>query len=198
MLRQIPKLALAAFGLIALSGCQGVYTKIPLEGTRDPRVPGVWQTQGETDTFEVRMDGEEYVAQPQGGDEKPLRFRIVRLDGTGALYVQSGSKPCEAFPGEAECYALARLVFTGTDAAQLFDFDTAAMFSASLQENFGVGYEVRRKVGTSLPPGRPSTISTEFLLSGDPAQLRAFLAKFGARFTSTKSVKYRRVMPKAP
>lgn len=196
-MRRLSKLALAVYALIALSGCQGVYTKIPLEGTQDPRVPGVWQVEGETDTIEVRLGGEEYVAQPKGDDEKPLRFRIVKVG--EALYAQSGGKPCEAFPSEAECYALARLVFTGADAVALIDFDTAAMFRASLQEDFGVGYELRRRVSAAQPPPSPLRIMNEFLLSGDRAQLRAFLTKYGERFAaSTKRVRYRRVMPKAP
>lgn len=197
MLRQAPKFALALCALMALSACQGVYTKIPLEAATDPRVPGVWQVEGEADTVEIRLDGGEYVAQPKGDDEKPLRFQLVRVG--EALYAQSGSKPCEAFPGEAQCYALARLIFDGTDAAYLVDFDTAAMFRASLQEDFGVGYELRRRVSTSRPPPTPLTVANEFLLlSGDPAQLRAFLVKYGERFAaSTKRVKYRRVKPKA-
>ncbi len=196
MLRPYEKLAFAVLVLIALSGCQGVNTKIPLEAAPDPRVPGVWLEEGETDTIEIRPDGEEYVAQPKGDDEKPLRFRIVKVG--EALYAQTGGKPCEAFPNEAECYALARLVFTGADAAALIDFDTAAMFHASLQEDFGVGYELRRRVSAAQPPGA-LTIMNEFLLSGDRIQLRAFLTKYGERFTaSTKPVRYRRVMPKAP
>ena len=202
--RQTPKFALAfcvLLLLLALSGCQGVYTKIPLEAAAtDPRVPGVWKVEGETDTIEIRLDGEEYVAQPLEDAEKPLRFRLVRVG--EALYAQSGGKPCEAFPSEAECYALTRLIFDGMDTAYLVDFDTAAMFHASLREDFGVGYELRRKVSTAQPPPTPLiTVTNEFLLlSRDPAQLRAFVAKYGERFAgSTRRVKYRRVTtPKAP
>ena len=207
---------LLLFSVLAVSGCQGVYTRAPLEAVRDDRVVGEWRLEGETETIAIRADGDEYVAQPkeEGKDEKPIRFRLVRSG--GALYVQAVDKPCEEFNGEQECYHLSRLELN-VDSALLFDFDTAAMFRASMQENFGVSYDLRQKVSVTpppppppLPPGSvapaaappppkpvPSRVLTDFLLTGDAAQARGFLDDYGARFTQTKPQHYRRISPAA-
>ena len=184
MLRSSTKVGLLA-GLSLLGyGCQGVYTRTPLAASHDDRVAGEWRAQGETDTFTIRRDGDEYVADMK--DEKPTRFRLLRVGET--IYVQSGGKPCTDFPGVEECYSLARLEL-GPDTAQLFHFDTAAMFTASLTEAFGASYELRRSVGN----GAPSRALNDFLLTGPESEARAFLRKYGLRFTATSAAKYTRV-----
>ena len=76
MLRSTTKVGLFA-GLSLLGyGCQGVYTRTPLAASPDDRVAGEWRAQGETDTFTIRRDGDEYVADAK--DEKPTRFRLLR------------------------------------------------------------------------------------------------------------------------
>lgn len=168
-------------------GCQGVYTRVPLAASHDDRLVGEWLAQRETDTFTIRRDGDEYVADAK--DEKPTRFRLLRVGAT--FYVQSGGKPCTDFPGEAECYSLGRLEL-GQDTAKLFHFDTAAMFTASLTEAFGGSYELRRTVSG----GAPSKALNDFLLTGPESEVRAFLGKYGHRFTATDATQYARVKKK--
>lgn len=178
-------LALALLG----HACQGVYTRTALAPVADDRVLGEWQTEGEShDTFTIRRDGDAYVAEQK--EEKPTRFQLFRIGAT--LYAQSGGKPCLEFPREAECYSLARLV-VGPAAAQLHPFDTGAMFKASLREDFGIPYELRRTVGSGAPAVSPR-IQNDFLLAAEEPAVRAFLAKYGVRFTTTgKPVRYLRV-----
>ena len=216
----VPKLGLLPLLLLSILtfsvSCQGVYTRGALEAAKDDRVVGEWRVEGETaSVVGIRPDGEEYVAQPkeEGKDEKPIRFRLARSGGT--LFVQAVDKPCEAFSGEAECYHLSRLELTA-DTALLFDFDTAAMFEASVKENFGVTHEMRRKVSLAPPPPPPppppggaaaspppspkpvpSSILTDFLLTGEAAQIRAFLGEYGNKFTQTKPARYQRIFPAA-
>ena len=193
MCNQRAKWAIVVFAALLGHGCEGAYTRVALEAVHDDRVVGRWQTEKETDTFTVRRDGDEYLAESQEDKkEKPTRFRLIRVGTT--LYVQSGSKPCVSFPSEPECYGLGRLELAGDAAAQLFSFDTAAMFTASVRENFELPYELRRRVN------RSGNVETDFLLTGERPELRAFLAKYGIRFTSTaKPVHYRRIVtPKAP
>lgn len=165
-------------------GCQGVYTRTPLAAAHDDRVVGEWLPQGEKETFTILRDGDEYVADPK--DEKPTRFRLLRVGET--IYVQSGGKPCTDFPREAECYSLGRLEL-GRDTAKLFHFDTAAMFTASLSEAFGGSYELRRTVSGATP----SRALNDFLLTGPESEVRAFLGKYGLRFTATRAAQYTRV-----
>ncbi len=168
-------------------GCQGVYTRVPLAPSHDDRVAGEWRGKDATDTFTIRRDGDEYVVDAK--DEKPTRFRLLRVGET--IYVQSSGKPCADFPGEAECYSLGRLEL-GQDTAQLFHFDTAAMFAASLTEEFGGPYVLRRTVSG----GSPLRALNDFLLTGPEPEVRAFLAKYGVRFTASEPVAYTKVKKK--
>jgi len=179
--------ALIAAALLAQAACQGVYSRTALAPVRDDRVVGEWQTVGDDDPFTIHREGDDYVAQPR--DEKPTRFQLFRIG--EALYAQSGGKPCEEFPREAECYSLGRLELAA-DSAQLFPFDTAAMFTASLRENFAIPYELRRTVGRTGPSS--PRVENNFLLMADEPAVRAFLARYGVRFTATsRVVRYRRV-----
>lgn len=169
-------------------GCHGVYTRAPLAAAHDDRVVGEWLAQGETDTFTIRRDGDEYVGDVK--DEKPTRFRLLRVGET--FYVQSGGKPCTDFPREDECYSLGRLEL-GQDTARLFHFDTAAMFTASLTEALGASYELRRTFSNG---GASSRALNDFLLTGPESEVRAFLGKYGLRFTATSVAQYSRVKKK--
>ena len=199
MFRHGRKLTLVLFAALLGQGCQGVYTRSKLAAVRDDRVPGEWQAEGETDTFTVRLDGDGYVADfPSDKNEKPVRFLLVR-EGE-QLYTQTGGQPCEDFPGETECYALARLELS-KDTAEAFAFDTAALFDASLKETFGVSYELRRTVSVAPLPAPPNPRArNNFLLTGDEPEIRAFLARHGERFTREKPLRYRRkgALPKVP
>lgn len=178
--------------IVTATSCQGVYTRAKLRAVQDDRVVGEWINDKESDeTFTIRREGEDYVAQPAKKDEPPVPFRLVKAGNT--LWVQyGGNDPCDTFQSKAPCYGLARLAITPTG-ARAWEFDTQAMFQALVSDPLGISYEMRRRV--RLRQNGSPDIDTDFLLTGDDAQIRAFLAKYGERFTGGTPFRYRKRAP---